>query len=106
MSLPIVDYTAKNAPQCFVQSLRETGFAILINHPIEQSLVNSIYQNWQLFFNSEDKHHFVFDADKQDGYFSSKISETAKSHTQKDIKRHKRVLPCLPMGTYTRSLKR
>jgi isopenicillin N synthase-like dioxygenase len=88
MSLPVVDYTAKDAPQRFVQSLRETGFGVLINHPIPQSLVNSIYQNWQTFFNSEDKHHYVFDAEKQDGYFSPDVSETAKSHTKKDIKEY------------------
>jgi isopenicillin N synthase-like dioxygenase len=93
MSLPVVDYTAEDAPQRFVQSLRETGFAILINHPIEQSLVNSIYQNWQKFFNSDDKHQFVFDAEKQDGYFSPDVSETAKSHTKKDIKEFYHVYP-------------
>ncbi len=93
MSLPVVDYTAKDAPQRFVQSLRETGFGILINHPIQQSLVKSIYQNWQMFFNSEDKHRFVFDAEKQDGYFSTEVSETAKSHTQKDIKEYYHIYP-------------
>jgi isopenicillin N synthase-like dioxygenase len=93
MSLPVVDYTAKDAPQRFVQSLRETGFGILINHPIPQSLVNAIYQDWQVFFNSEDKHHFVFDAEKQDGYFSPDISETAKNHTIKDIKEYYHVYP-------------
>jgi isopenicillin N synthase-like dioxygenase len=93
MSLPVVDYNAKDAPQRFVQSLRETGFGILINHPIPQSLVNSIYQNWQTFFNCEDKHYFVFDAEKQDGYFSPNVSETAKSHTQKDIKEYYHVYP-------------
>lgn len=93
MSLPVVDYTAKDAPQRFVQSLRETGFGVLINHPIPQSLVNSIYQDWQTFFNSEDKHHFVFDAEKQDGYFSPDISETAKNHTKKDIKEYYHVYP-------------
>tara|TARA_R110001583_G_scaffold136312_1_gene288166 strand:- start:18340 stop:19179 length:840 start_codon:yes stop_codon:yes gene_type:complete len=93
MSLPVVDYTAYDAPQRFVKSLRETGFAILVNHPIKHSLVNSIYQNWQTFFNSEDKHHFVFDAEKQDGYFSPDVSETAKSHTKKDIKEFYHVYP-------------
>lgn len=93
MSLPIVDYTAKNAPQRFVQSLKETGFGVLINHPIQQSLVTSIYQNWQTFFENEEKHHFVFDAEKQDGYFSTYISETAKGHTQKDIKEYYHVYP-------------
>lgn len=93
MSLPVVDYTAKDAPQRFVKSLRETGFGVLINHPIQQSLVTSIYENWQAFFNSEDKHQFAFDAEKQDGYFSTEISETAKSHTKKDIKEYYHVYP-------------
>jgi isopenicillin N synthase-like dioxygenase len=93
MSLPVVDYNAKDAPQRFVQSLKETGFGVLINHPIQQSLVDSIYQNWQHFFNNEDKYHFAFDTEKQDGYFSLEISETAKNHTQKDIKEYYHVYP-------------
>lgn len=93
MSLPVVDYTMEDAPQRFVKNLKETGFAILINHPIQQSLVKSIYQNWQDFFNSEDKHHFIFDVEKQDGYFSPKVSETAKNHAQKDIKEFYHVYP-------------
>lgn len=93
MSLPVVDYTAKDAPQRFVQSLKETGFGVLINHPIQQSLVNSIYQNWQDFFNNPDKHHFTFDVEKQDGYFSTEVSETAKSHKFKDIKEYYHVYP-------------
>jgi isopenicillin N synthase-like dioxygenase len=93
MSLPVVDYTAEDAPQRFVKSLRETGFGVLINHPIQQSLVTSIYENWQTFFNSEEKHQFAFDAEKQDGYFSTEVSETAKSHTKKDIKEYYHVYP-------------
>ena len=93
MPLPVVDYTAEDAPQRFVKSLKETGFGILINHPIPQSLVTSIYQDWQDFFNSKEKHHFVFDAEKQDGYFSPDISETAKNHTKKDIKEYFHVYP-------------
>jgi len=93
MPLPVVDYTAKDAPQKFVNSLKETGFGVLVNHPIKQSLVESIYQNWQAFFNSKDKHNFTFDVEKQDGYFAPDISETAKGHTQKDIKEYFHVYP-------------
>ncbi|PCH97081.1 MAG: 2OG-Fe(II) oxygenase [Gammaproteobacteria bacterium] len=93
MSLPVVDYTAKDAPQQFVESLKKTGFGVLINHPIKQSLVESIYHNWQAFFNSQDKQNFTFDPEKQDGYFSSEISEIAKGHTQKDIKEYFHVYP-------------
>jgi len=55
MSLLVFDYTVKDAPEQFVKSLKEASFAVLINHPIEQSLVESIYHNWQGFFNSHDK---------------------------------------------------
>ena len=93
MSLPIVDYTAKDAPQQFVKSLRETGFGVLTNHPIKQSLVESIYHNWQVFFNSQEKQNFTFDPQMQDGYFAAEISETAKGHNYKDIKEYFHVYP-------------
>jgi len=93
MSLPVVDYTAKDAPQQFVKSLRETGFGVLTNHPIKQSLVESIYNHWQAFFNSDGKRNFAFDVEKQDGYFAPEISETAKGHQHKDIKEYYHVYP-------------
>jgi len=93
MTLPVVDYTDKNAPAQFVKSLKETGFGVLKNHPINQSVVESIYHNWQNFFNSNKKNNFAFDPEKQDGYFSSEVSETAKGHNQKDIKEYFHVYP-------------
>lgn len=93
MTLSVVDYTAKDAPEKFVKSLKETGFGVLKNHPINQSIVESIYHNWQEFFNGQDKENFTFDTEKQDGYFSSEISETAKGHSQKDIKEYFHIYP-------------
>jgi len=93
MTLPLVDYKAENAAELFVKSLHETGFGVLINHPIPKSLVESIYQNWQQFFHNQDKHNFAFDPEKQDGYFSTEISETAKGHKQKDIKEYFHIYP-------------
>ncbi len=93
MQVQVVDYTAKDAAEKFVKSLHETGFGVLINHPIKQSLVESIYKNWQEFFLSEDKHAFAFDPEKQDGYFSPEISETAKGHSKKDIKEYFHAYP-------------
>ncbi|KGJ89948.1 isopenicillin N synthase family dioxygenase [Colwellia psychrerythraea] len=93
MQVQVVDYTAKEAAEKFVKSLHETGFGVLINHPIKQGLVESIYQSWQAFFLSEEKHAFAFDPERQDGYFSTEISETAKGHSQKDIKEYYHVYP-------------
>ncbi|WP_105200453.1 MULTISPECIES: isopenicillin N synthase family dioxygenase [unclassified Pseudoalteromonas] len=93
MHLPTVDYQSPNAPAEFVESLRNTGFGVLTNHPIPQSLVESIYQDWQAFFNSEQKHEFLFDKQTQDGYFPPEISEVAKGCKVKDIKEYYHVYP-------------
>jgi isopenicillin N synthase-like dioxygenase len=93
MKVQVIDYRAKDAPQRFVESLKQTGFGVLTNHPIEQRLVNSIYENWQTFFNQGNPSEFAFDADTQDGYFASEISETAKGHKHKDIKEYYHVYP-------------
>jgi len=88
MKLEAVDYTAPDAQQKFVESLRQTGFGVLKNHPIKQSSVKSIYANWQGFFNDEKKHEFLYNKDKQDGYFPQSVSEVAKGFKKKDIKEY------------------
>ncbi|GLX87096.1 oxidoreductase [Thalassotalea loyana] len=93
MQVQVVDYLADDAPQKFVQSLRETGFGVLINHPIKKEMVESIYKNWYEFFCTDEKQDFAFDPEKQDGFFSSEVSETAKGHTKKDIKEYYHVYP-------------
>jgi isopenicillin N synthase-like dioxygenase len=93
MQLPTVDYTAENAAEQFVESLRNTGFGVLKNHPISQDLVESIYKNWQDFFNSSEKHDFLFSKETQDGYFPPEVSEVAKGFTVKDIKEYFHVYP-------------
>lgn len=88
MKLEAVDYTAENAEELFVESLRNTGFGVLKNHPIQQKLVSSIYENWSEFFNSDEKGNFRFNVETQDGFFPSEVSEVAKGHTKKDIKEY------------------
>ncbi|NVK25486.1 MAG: isopenicillin N synthase family oxygenase [Gammaproteobacteria bacterium] len=86
--LSVVDYQSENAAQEFVQSLHETGFGVLSNHPIQKELLESIYTNWAGFFASEQKHDFHFNVETQDGFFPSTVSETAKGFTKKDIKEY------------------
>ena len=87
MTLQAIDYKSDHAAEKFVQSLHETGFGVLKNHPIQQSLVESVYKNWQAFFDSERKHDFSF-GKRMDGYYSPEISETAKGFKVKDIKEY------------------
>lgn len=85
-----VDYTAPDAKEKFVASLKETGFGVLTNHPIAQSSVQGIYDKWQGWFNQPDnaKENFLYNKGTQDGFFPARISETAKGHVKKDIKEY------------------
>ncbi|MBE7216632.1 isopenicillin N synthase family oxygenase [Shewanella benthica] len=102
MKLETIDYQAADSAKKFVQSLRDTGFGVLANHPIDKALVEKIYIEWQAFFNSEDKHDFLFKPETQDGFFPAEVSETAKGHTVKDIKEYYHVYP---WGRIPQSLK-
>ncbi len=87
MDVLTVDYQANDAAERFVRSLRETGFAVLVNHPIPVDLVNGVYDEWYKFFQSDNKHAYVFgEAESQDGYYPPSISETAKGNTKRDLK--------------------
>jgi isopenicillin N synthase-like dioxygenase len=88
--LEAVDYLAPNAKELFVASLKETGFGVLKNHPVDQASVQSIYDNWQVWFNQADavKEASLYNKGSQDGYFPARISETAKGFTKKDIKEY------------------
>ncbi|QSX38694.1 isopenicillin N synthase family dioxygenase [Shewanella sedimentimangrovi] len=93
MKLETIDYRAPDSAQQFVQSLRDTGFGVLSNHPIRQELVEAIYKEWHAFFQSDNKQEFLFKPETQDGFFPSEVSETAKGHTVKDIKEYYHVYP-------------
>ncbi|MEC4724863.1 isopenicillin N synthase family oxygenase [Shewanella sp. D64] len=93
MKLETIDYQAQDNAEKFVKSLRETGFGVLSNHPIDKALVQAIYVEWQAFFNTQEKRDYLFKPETQDGFFPAEISETAKGHTVKDIKEYYHVYP-------------
>jgi isopenicillin N synthase-like dioxygenase len=88
MKLQAVDYHSPTAAKDFVESLRQTGFGVLKNHPIPQQQVSSIYENWQAFFNSPEKASFTYNKGTQDGFFPQSVSEVAKGFKKKDIKEY------------------
>lgn len=97
MVVQTVNCQDSDAGQQFVASLHETGFAILKNHPISRALLEKLYVGWQQFFNSEEKHQFLFDPENKDGtqagFHPSAFSETAVGHTTKDLKEYYHVVP-------------
>lgn len=93
MNVEVVDFQSPDAPESFTRSLRHTGFAVLVNHPLPQPLVQQIYDEWLAFFESDAKYHYRFSDENQDGYFGPEISETAKGNTVRDIKEFFHVYP-------------
>lgn len=85
MNVQTVDFNDNNASAMLAESLRETGFAVLTNHPISADRITEAYEAWAGFFGSESKHDWFRDPDNQDGYFPFK-SENAKGAAQKDLK--------------------
>jgi isopenicillin N synthase-like dioxygenase len=93
MRLPVVDFSSADAPRAFCESLHNTGFAVLQNHPLSQALVEKIYAEWLAFFQTGLGANYACDPERHDGYFSSQVSETAKNHTQKDLKEFFHIYP-------------
>lgn len=93
MHLPVVDFRSATAAQDFCRSLHETGFGVLRNHPLEQSMVEGIYAEWLGFFQTEAKHKYLTDPAKHDGYFPPSVSEIAKNHTRRDLKEFFHIYP-------------
>jgi isopenicillin N synthase-like dioxygenase len=88
-----VDYRSPDAPRLFSESLHQTGFGVLTNHPLSVERLERIYSEWLAFFHTDAKNKYAFDPARMDGYFSPKISETAKGHTKRDLKEYYHIYP-------------
>ncbi|MBX9900071.1 MAG: isopenicillin N synthase family oxygenase [Burkholderiaceae bacterium] len=93
MFIQPVDYRSPDAAQKFTESLHNTGFGVLTNHPLSQTRLETIYKEWYEFFLTEAKNNYQFDPSLMDGYFSPKISETAKGNTKRDLKEFYHIYP-------------
>lgn len=92
MDVAVVDFTAPDAAERFSASLRETGFAVLTNHPLPWSMVEDIYAEWSAFFDDPDVTTYTT-TDSQTGYFPPDVSETAKGYRARDLKEFFHVYP-------------
>ena len=86
MSVSVVDFRGEGAVDEFTQSLVNTGFAVLRNHPVAISLVDELYAEWLNFFNDESKFQYLFDEASHAGFIPFERSETAKGASIKDLK--------------------
>ena len=94
MNVAKIRFNDKDAPAAFTKSLKETGFGVITEHPIDLSLMECVYNEWKQFFNSDSKFEYLFDPQKQDGYFPLG-TENAKGYSAKD---HKEFFHFYPWG--------
>jgi isopenicillin N synthase-like dioxygenase len=92
MDVAVVDFAAADAPERFSESLRETGFAVITNHPLDWSGVEEIYREWASLFDSDEIEKYTT-TDSQAGYFPPDVSETAKGFAVRDLKEFFHVYP-------------
>jgi isopenicillin N synthase-like dioxygenase len=88
MKLEAVDYTDSQAAEAFVESLRNTGFGVLTNHPIPQQIVDDLYTQWKAFFYDDSKRDYLYNAGTYDGFFPAEQAEAAKGRLTRDIKEY------------------
>ncbi len=86
MDVLSVNYQSPTAPQDFARSLKNTGFAVLTNHPLPWGKIEKVYAEWREFFKSPERFNYPFDKKTQDGYVPASLSEVAKGEVYKDIK--------------------
>jgi isopenicillin N synthase-like dioxygenase len=92
MNVQTVDFNSKTAGAMLAESLRETGFAVLTNHPVSAERITEAYDAWAGFFADEAKNDFLHDPEDMAGFFPFK-SENAKDAPQKDLKEFYHVYP-------------
>ena len=85
MKVKTVSYRSPTAAQEFTDSFRQTGFAVVSDHPIQPQLIQESFREWERFFSSEEKHLHRYDPVKQSGYFPFR-TENAKDYSKKDLK--------------------
>ena len=68
MDVAVVDYQSPDAPKRFTDSLRNTGFAVLTNHPIQYDMVQRLQNEWLNFFRTGNKWDYLPGEGGQDGY--------------------------------------
>lgn len=68
-----------------IESLKETGFAVIENPPINFSLIHELYDLWDTFFQTPTRFDFIYDPTIQAGYFPF-ASESAKTAKAPDLK--------------------
>ena len=88
MDVAVVDYQLPDAPKRFTESLRDTGFAVLTNHPVQYDMVQRLQNEWLNFFRTGNKWDYLPGEGGQDGYRPLEEAEQAVGASLPDIKEY------------------
>ncbi len=91
--LPIADLQSTKGQRQIVESLHDSGFAIVCGHDISATQLAAFYESWRHFFLESNKAAFKADPTTQAGYFSLEDAETAKSAMTQDLKEYYQFWP-------------
>lgn len=96
MTVAIVDMDSAGAGLAFVDTLTQTGFAVLRNAPLSAGRMRRMAAAWRAFFESEAKWDYLAEtvaSGNASGYVPPEVSETAVGHTQRDLKEFFHIMP-------------
>lgn len=87
MNVKKVSWISETFGQEIVDSFIETGFAVIVDHPISARAVDAVYEDWKNFFSLSEEAKLTkkYDEKTQAGYFPPK-SEKAKDADFPDMK--------------------
>lgn len=96
MSVAIVDMQSADADQAFVNTLRDTGFAVIRNAPLDAARLQRMDAAWCAFFLDDQKWNYPAvetASGNTSGYIPADVSETAVGHDVKDLKEFFHIVP-------------
>jgi isopenicillin N synthase-like dioxygenase len=86
MAVATVDFRSPDAPRLLTESLHDTGFAVLVHHPLPDGLVDHVQVEWLAWFGGAAKYDYLPAPGAQDGYHPQSAPETAVGASVPDIK--------------------
>jgi isopenicillin N synthase-like dioxygenase len=89
MNVKVCDFRSNDFEQDFLQSIEETGFAVIKHHTVDKDVVRLVQMQWGEFFRypQEIKNHWINSANRNFGYRGFK-EETALGASKPDLKEY------------------
>ncbi len=85
-SIKKIDFQSPTAAKEFHDCIKEIGFAVFYNYPLDNRLIQKVFAEWKAFFSSVYKYNYTRKEQDRFGYFPCDISETPLGAVEKDFK--------------------